>query len=366
MKRDIRVDEINTPSAFTEIKQLWEELADASQYSTVFQIWGWLWEWWKAYGRGRRLLVLIVWEGKKAIGVAPLFLSSSYVGFPFRIIGLLGLGPSDYLDFIYCSGKEEVFFTAIFDYLYKEKHRWDLIDLQQISTSSPTFEFLQQRLWTESFVQDYCLQVNLPANWEEFKKNLSKKMRWNIEYNARRLNREYQLSINDIDESSSFGKEFAIFMSLHRKRWFRKYQPGLFIQPKFRKFHQEVAADLHRKGRLALYSLKLNDEVAASLYGFRYKKRFYYYLGGFNPQLGKLSLGTVLIAHVIRKEIEKGYKCFDFLRGVEEYKLRWGAKPQENWRFFLGKHDKRSGLVARILKQEEEFVQAAKEKVRSK
>ncbi len=370
MRRNLRVEEINTLSEFNEIKQLWEELAEKSRHVTIFQTWDWLWEWWKAYGSGRELFILLVWDREKIIGIAPLFISSLYAGLPVKIIGLMGLGPSDYLDFIYSPGREEQFLTSLFDYLFGTKQNWHLIDFQQIPLSSPALEFLRKQplnkgIWIDTIVQDYCLKVNLPASWSDFKKNLSKKMRWNIEYSTRRINRTYNANMKDIDGRQSLEKSLNVFMSLHQKRWFRKYQPGLFIQPRFKKFHRAVSSTLYQDGQLVLYNLELNKKIAASLYGFKYKKIFYYYLGGFDPSLSRLSPGTVLVAHVIRELIKEEYEYFDFLRGAEAYKYRWGARPKENWRILIGNQGNKSALIARILKGEEGVIQAARRMGRS-
>jgi CelD/BcsL family acetyltransferase involved in cellulose biosynthesis len=58
-----------------------------------------------------------------------------------------------------------------------------------------------------------------------------------------------------------------------------------------------------------------------------------YYLGGFEPEHARLSLGTILTARAIRHAIEAdGAREFDFLRGDEPYKYTWGAQDRFNHR----------------------------------
>jgi CelD/BcsL family acetyltransferase involved in cellulose biosynthesis len=58
------------------------------------------------------------------------------------------------------------------------------------------------------------------------------------------------------------------------------------------------------------------------------KARAYDYITGFDPDLAALGLGTVLIGCAIQTAAEEGAREFDFLRGREDYKYRWGAQDR--------------------------------------
>jgi CelD/BcsL family acetyltransferase involved in cellulose biosynthesis len=49
----------------------------------------------------------------------------------------------------------------------------------------------------------------------------------------------------------------------------------------------------------------------------------YFYQSGREPTLERESVGEVLMAIMIRRAIERGYRRFDFLRGDEPYKRHW-------------------------------------------
>jgi CelD/BcsL family acetyltransferase involved in cellulose biosynthesis len=84
---------------------------------------------------------------------------------------------------------------------------------------------------------------------------------------------------------------------------------------------------------LRLHVLELDGIARAALYCFHKGPRTCYYLGGFEPTLAKLSLGTVLTGRAIRHAIESdGASEFDFLRGDEPYKYKWGALDRKNAR----------------------------------
>jgi CelD/BcsL family acetyltransferase involved in cellulose biosynthesis len=76
---------------------------------------------------------------------------------------------------------------------------------------------------------------------------------------------------------------------------------------------------------LRLYALALGGRAVAVLYGLAGPGTVYYYLGGYEPGLDGLGLGTILIGHAIAEAERAGATQFDFLRGQESYKYHWGG-----------------------------------------
>ena len=76
-------------------------------------------------------------------------------------------------------------------------------------------------------------------------------------------------------------------------------------------------------------ALRMNGRRVAVLYGFAdapiAPNRVCYYLSGFDPALHHLSLGTILVGNAIESAVQEQAGAFDFLRGTEAYKSKWGA-----------------------------------------
>jgi CelD/BcsL family acetyltransferase involved in cellulose biosynthesis len=79
---------------------------------------------------------------------------------------------------------------------------------------------------------------------------------------------------------------------------------------------------------LRLYAVRLDDKIIAALYAFSHRKRTYFYLSGFDPDYSRFSIGTIILAHAIERARTEGSIAFDFLRGQEPYKYRWGAHDE--------------------------------------
>jgi CelD/BcsL family acetyltransferase involved in cellulose biosynthesis len=97
-------------------------------------------------------------------------------------------------------------------------------------------------------------------------------------------------------------------------------------------FHHEVAQRFAQRRWLRLYRLYFGTRMAAANYGFYLRSRAYSYIGGFDPDLANLSPGRIIIHQAICDAAQEGAVEFDFLRGAEEYKYRWGGKTRAQHR----------------------------------
>ena len=98
------------------------------------------------------------------------------------------------------------------------------------------------------------------------------------------------------------------------------------------RFHRDAARRMLAAGALRLYATRLAGRVVAVFYGFALGGTTYYYLSGYDPELEKLSIGTLIVAHAMEEAVREGAAVFDFLRGAEEYKFAWGATERMNRR----------------------------------
>ena len=64
----------------------------------------------------------------------------------------------------------------------------------------------------------------------------------------------------------------------------------------------------------------------------------YLYNSGYDPGVhAALSPGWVLLAHLIERVIESGHRHFDFMRGDEGYKYRFGGKDERVLRLTISR-----------------------------
>lgn len=333
---------ISSRAAFGALREEWDALLGRSDVS-VFQSWEWLHTWWKHFGRGR-LWILALRRDGELCGLAPLAISR-YMGTPLRRVTFLGTGSSDYLQFIVAADMLEEGTARLLEHVAERRREWDFCDWQQIPADSP-LATLPAPAGAESdrFVQEVCPYVPLPPRWEEFTAGIGKKLRSNIGYHRRLLEREFTIEWITAANGAT-ARHMEGFFRLHQRRWNGRGLPGAFAGNRSRRFHVEAAEALNARGWLRLHVLRLNGEDQAALYCFGYRGKGYYYLGGFEPSLGRYSLGTVLTAHAIERAIGEGAREFDFLRGDEPYKYVWKAQDRHNWRWLWWKSRGPSALT---------------------
>jgi CelD/BcsL family acetyltransferase involved in cellulose biosynthesis len=95
--------------------------------------------------------------------------------------------------------------------------------------------------------------------------------------------------------------------------------------PAIRPFHFEVAAKFLDRGWLRLHGLRIDGVLIAVLYAFSAKGRTFYYQSGFNADFSRFSPGSLVLKYAIDEAFREGCHTFEFLRGRESYKYKWGA-----------------------------------------
>jgi CelD/BcsL family acetyltransferase involved in cellulose biosynthesis len=123
------------------------------------------------------------------------------------------------------------------------------------------------------------------------------------------------------------------FLDLLQKSTFEKRD---WLNDGRRAVFYDAARAAHQAGTLQLIFMEVRGKKAAALFNFDYNGRIWVYNSGLDPALfGALSLGVVITAKAIEYAVENGRTTFDFLRGNETYKYRFGAVDTRIYRLHL-------------------------------
>jgi CelD/BcsL family acetyltransferase involved in cellulose biosynthesis len=85
-----------------------------------------------------------------------------------------------------------------------------------------------------------------------------------------------------------------------------------------------VKAAFHA-GWLQLSFLEIEGEKAAGYLNFDFDDHIWVYNSGWDMRFSTYSPGWVLLGYLLQWANEQGRKSFDFMRGDEEYKYRFGG-----------------------------------------
>jgi CelD/BcsL family acetyltransferase involved in cellulose biosynthesis len=315
---------------FSEINpREWNGLLSNSVTDTPFLRYEYQSVWWEHRGGGEwgnaRLVLVTAREDEKLVGIAPLFISE-YDGQPvLLLIGSIEI--SDYLDLIVRMEDHARFISGLFDFLASTlTDKWRGVDWYNLPDSSPTLAALKaestQRSWTHlEEMYRPTPRIALNGDFEEYLSRVEKKQRHEIRRKMRRAGesgRGLRWYISDMQDVEA---EIDSFLGL------MEHEQGKagFLHDDMRAQMRSVIRTAHEHGWLWLAFLEADGQRIAANLNFDYNNKLWGYNAGVNRDFMDLSPGWVLLGYVLQWACENKRVEFDFMRGDEEYKYRFGA-----------------------------------------
>jgi CelD/BcsL family acetyltransferase involved in cellulose biosynthesis len=323
------IEELNSLADLERTRSSWIDLWARCPDATPFQRPEWLIPWWQHLGAGQ-LRTVAFWSDEELVGLVPLYVSTQANDGSSSML-FVGTGNSDYLDAICVPEKRSAIATGLIEHLAALSNEWDVCEFRQLPATSLLLEAQPEERWVTDLLPDeVCPVIQLPGAGAGIETILSANMVANLEYYRRRARKNGAIQIIRGDESNC-ERLMAELIRMQSLRW--NAAGGGVLEPKaIQAFHYEVVKEMAGTGILRLHALTIAEEIIAIFYGFSCKGRTYYYLGGFDPDRANISPGTLMIGEMVESAVQEGSRVFDFLRGQEEYKYRWGAVDQPTWR----------------------------------
>ncbi|MFP3940016.1 MAG: GNAT family N-acetyltransferase [Thermoanaerobaculia bacterium] len=337
------VERVGSAAALEALAPEWDRLAEACPWTTPFQRPEWLLPYCRVFEPGVAAVALRR-DGRLA-GLG-LLEHRGRGGGPALVF--LGAGPSDYLDLLAEPGAEEELWQAVLELVEEEAGAPRAGDdgaggdggapacqLDEIPPGSPVPELAaRDDGWHERIEEaSLCPALPLPEPGT-LEDALPPKQYERLCYDRRRARREGRLEAAEAPADDP-GPMLQRLVELHRARWSEQGRGHGVLPERTARFHHGVARAFARRGELALFEVRVGGTPVASFYGFHHRRTLYYYVGGFDPSCSHLSPGVLAVGHAIEQALARGCRCFDFLRGAEPYKLRWGARPRRSRRVEL-------------------------------
>lgn len=207
-----------------------------------------------------------------------------------------------------------------------------------------------------------CPVLELPPTWDEYLKQLGKNMREQIKRYPKRLEKEFSVEYSLAQTPEELSRALGDLFRLHGQRWRARGQTGVLATPRRQRFHRAVCESFLEKDWLRLWTLRCNDEAVCVLLNYFYRSQYYFFIGGFAPEFSRWSVGTCLFSKVFQYAIDEGATEFDFLKGEEEYKYRFGAANRAYKTISLFRSTPRGKYLARRIALEKKLMQKLHEK----
>jgi len=325
---------ISSQSGFLQLQSDWEQLFRRNSRHSPFLAWGWVNAWLAFLAGPHELLIACHRDIAGELDfVLPLIRRARgrRIGKP-GVVFACSFGPecSEKLGWLCSPALDDVSATMVAEAVSRFLNSRDFIALAPLDDAGNLPEKLRSavrsRGRTTSIGPDVvCPTLELPDSWESYLQQLSSNFRSQVRRSERNFNGSGELRIRVLEAANA--KEFAHkLIGLNQSRMRVKGQISSMEDEAFQAFLLDAIPYMASQDIAWMDVVESGSEIVGVALNFVHGSGIYYYSGGFEDRFSKSRPGTALFAAAIRRGIESEYKSFNFLRGDEPYKYRWGAR----------------------------------------
>jgi CelD/BcsL family acetyltransferase involved in cellulose biosynthesis len=310
----------------------WRHLAASVPDSSYFQTPDWVVSWWETIGGRPSGSAALVWEGARLSGVLALAKTREPLTrvVPLGISVLTNAGSgigTDHAGWLAAPGAED------------SLRQW-------LGTVGPVLlkgvpMSLGESLGGRLIQTQRCPRLvvaDLPGL-------MSAKLAKTLRNAQRRLAREgVEFSFKGPGEVTL--ADLEVLYELNRLRRTDAGDRPIFDDPLRRAFHERMLPWAGEGGGTAILQAAVGEQIVGALYGFTWQATYAYYQVGWDPRFRQLSLGSVLVLEAIEECARQGIEIFDFLRGADDYKYRFGATDLVEGSFAVGRSPRLTAIGA--------------------
>ncbi|MEX1248643.1 MAG: GNAT family N-acetyltransferase [Anaerolineales bacterium] len=328
----MRIEVIESADQWSALAAEWRALLNHTHQHTPFLTYEFQRAWWQQLGGGEwqdaqlHILVGRAADGR-ALGIAPLFRAQDANGLAtLHFIGSHEI--ADFLDFIARPEDLNGFIQSVSTHLASlPKDKWQTLDLYNLLDSSGTPSVLRTTTegldWTfdQTTLQPSPYLI-VPKDLDGYMEMLGAKQGHELRRKLRRAARSPEpITLELISDPAELPPALEDFFALMTQ----EADKARFLTPAMRVQMDAIARATFDAGWLQLLFLNVGDKRMAGYMNFDYDNCIWAYNAGFSNGHANLSPGWLIMAEMVRWCAEHGRRVFDFMRGGEKYKYRFGA-----------------------------------------
>jgi CelD/BcsL family acetyltransferase involved in cellulose biosynthesis len=321
MNPELQLLILKSPEEFHPIRDEWNMLTDCCVYPNVFLRAEWLLAWWKWFGNKLgTFYVLIIRDQECLIGGLPLFRERNGT---LKFLGFDGVTCPEYLGLVVKTEYLEQAAHKLAKFLIAQKN-WTKLYFEDYAVedigTSRFVEILKQQLPAWEQVGEGRYYIPLPDSYEAYLTARGQNNRYKKRKELKKAREEFHAHLVEPDYSE-IDQWFSELRRLGIAALEHKTLPPM-AREDFSGLVYDLIVELLPRREFRIFMLYYNDKPAAFKLGFARAGKFYDYLTGFDPNLPGRA-GNIVIHFILMRLIEEGFREFDFLRGLEDYKTHW-------------------------------------------
>ncbi len=338
----LNVEVIDDIDAFEPLEKEWNALLDRYLHGNVFLKHQWLVNYWKAFGTGCKLKVILVREGERLVGAVPLILQTiCWKKLPIRLLSFMTdpLSANVRSDFILPEEGEETV-KALTAYLYETRLEWDVCILNAVSEESTLLSLYPRTfgasplraLEPELYWVLHYLKVE--GTWGDYLKVLPKGSRYDFLRGERILKLLGSPDINLSNDPEEVAEELENFFNLEARSLKQKKKDYTPLNDRTHTYYRTLFRALALMQSALVAVLRVNGNPTAAVVAVRYNQVLYILNTVFNPDFKAGNPGHVLWGNLIKHAREQGYKEVDF-NGYGQHIQRWKTIGRQCYRISI-------------------------------
>lgn len=346
----LTVETVSDYESFLKLERLWNCLVEEAGIDHPFLTHEWVRTWWKSFGAGKKLHILVVQLGDEAIAIAPLMLSQERIyGFQVRRLGSIDNAHTPRFDFIIARWPEEAY-RAIWSCLLKQRGQWDVLELNQLPFGSRTLEELPRLAAAEGFLigtwhSEDSPYVEFTEGWEAYLNSLSHNQRSLMHKRLKRLSRLGKIQLEVISCREKVKSALAAGLRIEAAGWKSKTETAMLSWSDVGQFYAQMAFEAAPRGILRLLFLSVGETRIAFAYALCYKNKLYVLKAGYHPDYAVYSPYNLLCYLVFQDACERGLAEYEFLGGSDEWKLHWTKQTRAHYWLYIFPQTPRTNLI---------------------
>lgn len=289
----------------------WSELATGVQASPFVHP-GWFRAWWRAFGRGRPVL-LVARRGQDLTGVVALQNSRglrSPTNWHTPEFGVLA--------------EDQPTREALVDSIFA--HGASAVTLDFIDAGSIDHETIRRR-GTDYRLLERTLQrspyLTLDGTWDDFVATMKTSHRGELRRLRRRLEESGEVAFELHDGHDGLEELLLEGFRLESSGWKERAGTAIVSNPATIAFYRDVARWAAEHGWLRLAFLSHDGRAIAFSFGLDANGVSYGLKGGYDPEFRAMGPGTLLLADLISYAFEVGHRRFELVGTDDGYKRMW-------------------------------------------
>jgi CelD/BcsL family acetyltransferase involved in cellulose biosynthesis len=346
----LRVEAFTDPRSLAALGPAWNRLLEESGADHPFLTHQWMCAWWDAFGSGHHPFVLLVTRGSRPVAIAPLMLGRSELfGLRLRRLGLIANEHTPRCDLIVARGEEEAY-DAVWGYLAEHRDRWDVLELNQVPSCSPTLGRMADRARADRFLVGLSPShdspyVPLDGGWDRVRMGLRRNLRSGMPYRLRRLGRRGQVRLEIVRTIDDSPGALEDGLRIEAAAWKSRSGTAILSEPDVERFYSALARAAGAAGQLRLIFLTLDDRRIAFAYGLCYRRKLHVIKLGYEPEYASCSPYNLLCYLLMQEACRQGLEQYEFLGAADPWKLNWSRLTKGHaWLYAF-----RPSLRARLL-----------------